>query len=88
MIERLSDEEFHAYRMEAGSLTADRFASLLASPEWQEMSEADQQKAFTEIKQVARKDARESLGLGGKAAGGNSSSDEWDQFSDAMGDKP
>lgn len=64
---RLSDEEYHAYRLKAGEFLTQRFAEIVASPEWRQMTDDEKRKEFERpisgIKALARKDARESLGL-------------------------
>ena len=61
--QRLTDEQFHAYKQLAGGLTASGFNQLIASPEWKRLSEDEQRKAYETIKREAREAAREEMGL-------------------------
>lgn len=60
---RLSDGEFHAYRMQAGTMMRDGLGQAMASPSWKGLSDDQRRKAFDKIKRDARKIAREGMGL-------------------------
>ena len=56
---RLSDEQYHAYREQAGQLTANDFAAYLLANRW--ASDDDKRRAFDKIKATSRKAARASI---------------------------
>jgi hypothetical protein len=60
---RLSDEEFHAYRLKAGEFLRGEFSQLVSSPEWQALDDEQKRKRFDQLKREMRKEAREALGL-------------------------
>lgn len=55
---RLSDAEFHQYRMQSAQLTRLRLAALMTSPDWQAMNDDQRVKAFEKIKRDARAEVR------------------------------
>nr|ART39565.1 J437 [uncultured bacterium] len=67
--QRLSDEQFHAYKQLAGGLTASAFNQLIASPQWRTLTPDQQRKAYDKIKRESRKAARKEMGLSAGDAG-------------------
>lgn len=60
---RLSDDEFHAYKVRAGEIITSEFSKLVSSPEWQRLSDQQKAKRFEDLKKYGRQAAREALGL-------------------------
>jgi hypothetical protein len=67
--QRLSDEQFHAYKQLAGGLTASGFNQLIASPGWRTMTPDQQRKAYEKLKDASRIAARQELGLSARETG-------------------
>lgn len=61
--QRLTDDQFHAYKQLAGGLLASGFNQLIASPGWQGMTPDQQRKAYDKLKDASRKAARDEMGL-------------------------
>lgn len=72
---RLENDEFHAYKMEAGKLLLEKFEPLIASPQWQAMSRGAQVRKFETLRKEARRSARAVLGFGGSDFAGRKAGD-------------